>query len=47
LKIKKKINDKSKLEIVKNAAIYEYNLTKGRREIIHLDAFIISLLTIK
>ena len=36
----------SKHEIIKNASIYEHNLVRGRREIIHLDAFVIKVITI-
>lgn len=40
------ISFKSKHEIIKNASIYEHNLVRGRREIIHLDAFIIKVITV-
>ncbi len=36
----------SKHKIIKNASIYEHNLVRGRREIIHLDAFVIKIITI-
>jgi len=38
------INNECKYEIVKNSAIYEHNLILGRREIIHLEAFITSIM---
>jgi replication factor C subunit 3/5 len=38
----KTINDSVKQQIVQKSAEMEYRLIKGRREIIHLDAFIIS-----
>lgn len=36
------ITDEQKCEIISNAAISEHNLIRGRREIIHLDYFIIA-----
>ena len=33
-------------EIIKNASEYEYRLSKGRRDIIHIEAFIISIILI-
>ena len=39
-----KVPDKYKFNIVELAAKYEYNLIIGRREIIHLDAFIIGVI---
>jgi replication factor C subunit 3/5 len=40
------INESQKMQITENAARYEYNLIRGRREIMHLDAFIISIINI-
>ena len=39
-----KIKEKSKIDIVELAAEYEYNLILGRREIIHLEAFITGIM---
>jgi len=41
-----KINDQKKINITEIAATYEYNLILGRREIIHLEAFVISVINI-
>jgi len=38
------IDDMSKMEIAHNAAMYEYSLIKGRREIKHLEPFVISIM---
>lgn len=41
---KKKLPEKVKYFIRENAAKYEHNLVRGRREIIHIEAFVISML---
>jgi len=41
-----KLNEKCKLNIVEICAKYEHHLVKGRREINHLDAFIIGIMYI-
>jgi len=38
--------EKYYVEIVNNASEYEYRLAKGRRDIIHLEAFIISIINL-
>ena len=42
----KKINTDAKYKIIASAALVDYRLLKGRREIIHLDHFIISIMKI-
>jgi len=39
-----KVNENGKLGIAEMAAKYEHNLIRGRREIIHLEAFIFGLM---
>ncbi len=46
LLLRSEIPDKCKFNIVEIAAKYEYNLIIGRREIIHLDAFIVGVINI-
>lgn len=43
---RKNINNTTKFNIIENSAKYEHNLIRGRREIIHLDAFIVGLIDI-
>jgi hypothetical protein len=40
------IPDSSKIDIVIVAAKYEYNLIKGRREIIHLEGFVTGIMMV-
>lgn len=42
----KNISDSNKFKIIKTATKYEHNLMLGRREIIHLDGFIVDTLLI-
>jgi replication factor C subunit 3/5 len=40
------VNEKGKLNLAEVAAKYEHNLITGRREIIHLEAFIFGIMTV-
>ena len=42
----KNINEECKLNIIEVAAKFEHNLIRGRREIIHLEAFIAGIIYI-
>ncbi|ARF09429.1 replication factor C small subunit [Indivirus ILV1] len=44
--LSKNFNEKSKLGIAEIAAKYEHNMIRGRREIIHLEAFIFGVMNI-
>jgi replication factor C subunit 3/5 len=42
----KEISEEKKIEIIEVSTVCDINLVKGRREIIHLDAFVINILRI-
>ncbi len=43
---KKNIPEKVKYKIINNASYYDHNLIRRRREIIHLEGFIISTINL-
>lgn len=43
---KKTISDKQKKEIINIATKYEHNISIGRRDIIHLDGFIVNVIQV-
>ena len=42
--LKRKISESLKCSIINLAAKYDHNIVRGRREIIHLEAFIVSIM---
>lgn len=42
--LKKNLNETIKCKIINNAAKYDHTIVRGRREIIHLEAYIISIM---
>lgn len=42
----KTISNDNKLKLIKNASKYEHNMSMGRRDMIHLDAFIVNTILI-
>jgi hypothetical protein len=41
-----KVNEKCKLNVAEMGAKYSHNLTRCRREIIHLEAFIVGVMNV-
>lgn len=41
-----KIDNNKKIKIIDQASYYDYNMTKGRREMLHLDGFILNIMDI-